>query len=303
MQTLLDLDQLRTFLLIAETGSFTKTADTVLRTQSAISMQIRRLEERIGKPLFTRDGRTLRLTPHGEKLLTYARRLLELNNETVASFRTEKLQATVRIGLPDAYLEHMIYEALRPIFCNYPAIEIILQCETTDTLIDHIRRGALDLALITQQTGQRRSEVLNTSRLVWVTSATHSPHEREILPLAMNRANCIWRKALTDTLSMIQREYRIILSTSSARSILMAVRSGCAVSIMPENMAEPDLRILTEKDGFPKLPVCALSLIRSQGIHAPAIDLVARAIQSAFKKDILRPADLPPDPLSVLQAL
>ncbi len=292
MQTLLDLDQLRTFLLIAETGSFTKTADTVFRTQSAISMQIRRLEERIGQPLFARDGRNLLLTPHGEKLLTYARRLLDLNNETVTSFRTDKLQATVRIGLPDIYLEHMVHDALQPIFRDYPAIETVLHCEPTDTLIDQIRRGALDLALITQQTGQRRSEVLNTSRFVWVTSATNSPHEQAILPLVMNRTNCIWRKVLTDTLTMIQREYRIVMSTSSARSIVMAVRSGCAMSIMPENMVEPDLRILTEEDGFPKLPSCALSLIRSQGIHAPAIDLIASVIQSAFRKTILRQSDL-----------
>lgn len=289
MQTLLDLDQLRTFLLIAETGSFTKTADTVFRTQSAISMQIRRLEERIGKQLFARDGRHLLLTPHGEKLLNYARRLLELNDETVTSFRTDKLQANVRIGLPDIYLEHMIHDALQPIFRDYPAIETILHCEPTDALIEHIRRGALDLALITQQAGQKRTEVLNTSRFVWVTSQDNSPHDGNILPLAMNRTNCTWRKVLTDSLNTIQREYRIVLSTSSTRSIVMAVRSGSAISILPENMIETGMRILTEEDGFPKLPSCALSLIRAQGIHAPAIDLIASTIQSSFRKTILRP--------------
>lgn len=291
MQTLLDLDQLRTFLLIAETGSFTKTADTVFRTQSAISMQIRRLEERIGNQLFARDGRQLLLTPHGEKLLTYARRLLELNNETVASFRTDKLQANVRIGLTDAYLEHMVCDALQPIFRDYPEIETFLHCEPTDALIEHIRRGALDLALITQQAGQKRSEVLNTSPFVWVTSADNSPHKGEILPLAMCRTNCTWRKVMSDSLNTIQREYRIVLSTSSTRSIVMAVRSGSAISILPENMVETGIRILTEEDGFPKLPSCALSLIRAQGIHAPAIDLITSTIQSSFRKTVLR-ADL-----------
>lgn len=286
MQTLLDLDQLRTFLLIAETGSFTKTADSVFRTQSAISMQIRRLEERIGNSLFSRDGRTLQLTPHGEKLLTYARRLLELNHETITSFRTDKLQANIRVGLPDLYLEHMVEDALHPIFRDYPAVETIIQCEPTDALIDHIRRGALDLALIVQPAGQKRSEVLNSSRFVWVTSAENSPHEEAVLPLAMNRPNCSWRKILTDALNTLQREYRIALSTTSTRSIAMAVRSGSAITILPENMVGSGMRILTEEDGFPKLPACSLSLIRAQGIHAPAIDLIAAAIKASFRKTI-----------------
>lgn len=286
MQTLLDLDQLRTFLLIAETGSFTKTADSVFRTQSAISMQIRRLEERIGNPLFSRDGRTLQLTPHGEKLLTYARRLLELNHETITSFRTDKLQANIRVGLPDLYLEHMVEDALHPIFRDYPAVETIIQCEPTDALIDHIRRGALDLALIVQPAGQKRSEVLNSSRFVWVTSAENSPHEEAVLPLAMNRPNCSWRKILTDALNTLQREYRIALSTTSTRSVAMAVRSGSAITILPENMVGSGMRILTEEDGFPKLPACSLSLIRAQGIHAPAIDLIAAAIKASFRKTI-----------------
>ncbi|MCF7643948.1 LysR family transcriptional regulator [Bacillus subtilis] len=286
MQTLLDLDQLRTFLLIAETGSFTKTADSVFRTQSAISMQIRRLEERIGKPLFTRDGRALQLTPHGEKLLTYARRMLELNHETIVSFRTNKVQANIRLGLPDLYLEHMIEDALQPIFRDYPAVETILQCEPTDALIEHIRRGSLDLALIVQPAGQKRTEVLNSSRFVWVTSAENSPHEQAILPLAMNRANCSWRQLLTDALNTIQREYRIILSTTSTRSTAMAVRAGNAITILPENMVESGMRILTEEDGFPKLPSCCLTLIRAQGIHAPAIDLIAASIKASFRKTI-----------------
>lgn len=286
MQTLLDLDQLRTFLLIAETGSFTKTADSVFRTQSAISMQIRRLEERIGNPLFARDGRTLQLTPHGEKLLTYARRLLELNHETITSFRTEKIQANIRVGLPDIYLEHMIEDALQPIFRDYPAIETIIQCEPTDSLIENIRRGILDLALIVQPAGQKRSEILNSSRFVWVTSAENSPHEQTTLPLALNRPNCSWRKLLTDALNTIQREYRIVLSTTSTRSIVMAVRSGSAITILPENMVSSGMRILTEEEGFPKLPSGALSLIRSQGIHAPAIDLIAAAIKASFRKTI-----------------
>lgn len=289
MQILLDLDQLRTFILIAETGSFTKTADTVFRTQSAISMQIRRLEERIGKPLFAKTGRQLQLTLYGEKLLTYARRLIELNDETVHSFHTDKLQANVRIGLPDIYLEHMIHDALQPIFHDNPAIETTLYCEPTGNLIEHIRRGTLDLALIAQKAGQNRTEILNVSPFVWVTSATNSPHEQDIIPLAMNRIHCALRKMLTDSMITMQREYRVTLSASSTRAMVMAVLAGNAVSILPENMVETGMRILNQTDGFPALPNCTLSLIHAQGIHTPAMSLITSAIQTSFRKTIRKP--------------
>ena len=103
MSAPLDLDQLQTFIAIADTGSFTKAADAVFKTQSAVSMQMRRLEERIGKPLFERDGRINRLTEDGERLLLYARRMLLLNGETIAAFDDTQLEGHVRIGTPDDY--------------------------------------------------------------------------------------------------------------------------------------------------------------------------------------------------------
>lgn len=286
MKPLLDLDQLRTFLLITETGSFTKTADTVFRTQSAISMQIRRLEERVGKSLFTRVGRHLQLTPYGEDLQIYASRMLQLNDEAINSFRVSRLQVNIRIGLPDIYLEHMLHDALKPILHNTPEIETILQCEPNDLLISSIRRGALDLALITHQAEQKGTMPIRTSRFVWVTSATNSPHMRDVLPLATSRTNCSWRIALTDMLNSIKRKYRIALSTSSNHAIILAVRSGTAISMLPENMVTADMRILNEDDGFPPLPSGVLTLIRSSGISTPAIDMIAKAIQTSFSKTI-----------------
>ena len=104
----LDLDQLQTFIAIADTGSFTRAAEEVHRTQSAVSMQMRRLEERIGKPLFEKDGRTNRLTEDGERLLSYARRLIHLNRETLAAFDDRRLEGTIRIGTPDDYADRFL---------------------------------------------------------------------------------------------------------------------------------------------------------------------------------------------------
>ena len=117
----LDLDQLQTFITISDTGSFTRAADEVHRTQSAVSMQMRRLEERIGKPLFEKDGRTNRLTEEGERLLSYARRMMHLNRETLAAFDDRALEGTIRIGTPDDYADRFLPEIMARFARSNPA--------------------------------------------------------------------------------------------------------------------------------------------------------------------------------------
>ena len=112
MPQMLDLEHLRTFVAIAETGSFTRAADVVFKTQSAVSMQMRRLEEKIGKPIFVRDGRSFRLTEEGERLLGYVRRLVRLSDETVAAFDETELTGSVRLGTPDDYADRFLPEIL-----------------------------------------------------------------------------------------------------------------------------------------------------------------------------------------------
>ena len=145
----LDLDQLQTFVTIADTGSFTRAADEVHRTQSAVSMQMRRLEERIGKPLFEKDGRTNRLTEEGERLLSYARRMLHLNRETLAAFDDRALEGTIRIGTPDDYADRFLPEIMARFARSNPRVELTVICEPTPGLVEHIKRGNLDLALVT----------------------------------------------------------------------------------------------------------------------------------------------------------
>ena len=145
----LDLDQLQTFISIADTGSFTRAAEEVHRTQSAVSMQMRRLEERIGKPLFEKDGRTNKLTEDGEKLLGYARRMIRLNRETMAAFDDSSLQGHIRIGTPDDYADRFLPEIMARFSRSNPRVELSVVCEPTFNLVEHIKRGNLDLALVT----------------------------------------------------------------------------------------------------------------------------------------------------------
>jgi DNA-binding transcriptional LysR family regulator len=274
----LDLDQLHTFVTIADTGSFTRAADEVHRTQSAVSMQMRRLEERLGKALFEKEGRTNRLTEEGERLLTYARRLLRLNRETLAAFDDASLEGHIRIGTPDDYADRFLPEIMARFARSNPRVELSVICEPTVNLIDHIKRGHLDIALITHDSDKGAAEVVRREPLLWVTSANHSIHAEDVLPIAVGRATCMWRRAACDMLDQMGRDYRILFTSWSATVIIAAVLSGQAVSILPECALRPGMRILGEADGFGALPDVRIGIVRGHSSQPELVDALARHI-------------------------
>src|SRR3984893_2476989 len=149
MSPLIDVDQLRTFIAIAETGSFTRAADVVHKTQSAVSMQMKRLEERIGRGGFARDGRASKLTEDGERLLDYARRIVKLNVEALAAFSDAELVGRVRLGVPDDYADRYLPEIMARFSRVYPGAELTVVCAPSVDLIVQIDSGDIDLAIVT----------------------------------------------------------------------------------------------------------------------------------------------------------
>lgn len=172
MSAPLDLDQLQTFIAIVDSGSFTKAADRVYKTQSAVSMQMRRLEERIGKQLFIKDGRGNRLTVEGEKLLNYARRIIRLNNEAIAAFDDNRLEGTLRIGTPDDYADRYMPEIIGRFAKTHPNVELYIVCEPSVDLAERMHKGELDIALVTHNPRERMSDVVRTEPLCWVARPT-----------------------------------------------------------------------------------------------------------------------------------
>ena len=165
MSAPLDIDQLHTFIAIVDTGSFTKAAERVFKTQSAVSMQMRRLEERIGKQLFAKDGRGNRLTAEGEKLMNYARRIIRLNNEAIAAFDDNRLEGTLRIGTPDDYADRYMPEIIGRFAKTHPNVELYIVCEPSVSLAEKMARGELDIALVTHNPRARSSDVVRTEPL------------------------------------------------------------------------------------------------------------------------------------------
>lgn len=282
MSAPLDLDQLQTFIMISDTGSFTKAAEEVHRTQSAVSMQMRRLEERIGKPLFEKDGRSNRLTEEGERLLSYARRMIHLNRETLAAFDDRRLEGTIRIGTPDDYADRFLPEIMARFGRSNPRVELTVICEPTFNLVEHIKRGHLDLALVTHDEMKGQSEVVRREQLLWVSSANHATHEQEILPMAFGRPTCIWRRSATEVLDRMQRDYRVLFSSWSATVIAAAVLSGLAISVLPECALRPGMRVLGEADSFGALPDCKIGIMRGHTASADIVEALARHIAESL---------------------
>lgn len=290
---LLDIDQLKTFVAICDTGSFTKAAEVVHKTQSAVSMQMKRLEERLGKPVFERDGRASRLTEDGERLLDYARRILRLNVECLASFADAELAGRVRLGVPDDYADRYLPEILARFSRSNPKVEVTVVCEPTPMLADRIQTSDLDLAIITHVESRGPAEVIRKERLLWVASLRHAVHEEGLLPLALGRPTCNWRQAATERLDAMGRPYRILYSSWNSNAVGAAVLAGLAVGVLPESAARPGMRVLGPSEGFPTLPSCKIGLMRNRHERSALADALAGHIVSSL--DNLKGASIAPD--------
>jgi DNA-binding transcriptional LysR family regulator len=282
MTVLLDVDQLRAFIAIAETGSFTRAAEVVNKTQSAVSMQMKRLEERLDRPIFSRDGRASKLTEDGQRLLDYARRIVKLNIETIAAFSDAELSGRVRLGVPDDYADRYLPEIMARFSRAYPGVELTVLCEPSVDLLERIDASEIDLAIVTNCETKRAAETFRRERLLWVTSNRHSTHSEQPLPLALGRPSCSWRRVAVERMETTGRPYRVIYSSSSAGAVAAAVLAGLAISVLPESGLRPGMRVLTAAEGFPELPSCRIGLVRNAHESSALADALAEHIVSSL---------------------
>jgi DNA-binding transcriptional LysR family regulator len=201
---LLDNEVLRTFVAIAETGNFSTAAEAVFRTPSAVSMQIKKLEEQLGATLFMRDARSVTLTQHGELLLTYARNILALSNEAVSRFIMPELSGVVRLGAPEDIGERLLPSILKSFAESFPGIMVDVTIDMSIGLKKRMEEQRLDLALINCATRPfpTGGEIVFRERLVWAGAKCGTAHRREILPISIWEDGCIWRQ---DALAQLER--------------------------------------------------------------------------------------------------
>jgi len=281
MSSLFDVELLRTFLTIADTGSFTRAADEVHRTQSAVSMQMKKLEDQIGKSLFERGARSVRLTPDGLRLLDYAQRIVSLSEEAVAVFAEPDLQGVVMLGVPDDYADRLLPRILSAFARSHPMVELVVRCEGSTSLGQRIENGEIDLAIVTHCDVLKvygGGEVIRREALNFVGAQEHATHLADPLPLAVGPQTCSWRRAAQAALDSVGRNYRVAYTSSAAAPLISAVLAGLAITILPESAIRPEMRILTERDGFPALPPCDIGFLRAKHAKSAIHDALAHHI-------------------------
>ncbi len=281
MERRLDLDVLRTLVAIAEDGSFSAAASRVGRTQSAVSMQIRRLEEATGKRLFDRGSRHVRPTAAGESLLGHARRMLRLEEEAWAALVEPDLRGRVRLGIPDDYADSLLPPILSRFAATHPHVEVELICEQSTLLDHHLAAGRVDLAVVTRGLG-RDGELLRRESLVWFGSPDHDPHLADPLPVALYEPGCVARDVTLQALAAAQRPHRMAYSSPSLVGLAAVVRAGLAVAVVVECSLPAGMRVLGERDGLPSLPMLEVALAWSAGPRSPAALRLAEQIRGTI---------------------
>lgn len=280
---LLDADVLRTFVTIAESGSFTRAARQVFRTPSALSMQIKRLEETLGQPLFVREARQVRLTPEGEVLLGYGRRLLKLNEEAVTQFLAPSLEGRVSFGTTDVVGSRILPGVLARFARSHPAVQVDVVVGNTATMVQRQEEGELDLVLITVgNDGQEPpGEIMHSEPLVWAGREGGIAAQRAPLPVALANHGCVWRRAALEALDRAGVSYRIAYTCEHCAGQEAAMRADLAVSPFPPSLIQPPLRKL-DHDALPALADYHVALMRRPGIGSAA-EALAGHIVDAFQ--------------------
>lgn len=279
----LEPDNLRSLVAIAETGSFTAAALRVHRTQSAVSMQMRKLEGQLGRKLFVRAGREARLTSDGELLLAHARRILKVQAEALAVFEQTTLTGEVRIAAPDDYASTFMPGILVRFAQSHPLVRVDLRSLPSHEAARQVARGEVDLALVTQGHGEAGGEVLHREPLVWVAAKGHCLHQIDPLPLAVYHERCAFRRLAVQALDAIGRPWRVAYSSQSIAGIYAAVETGLAVGTMLPSNLRPGLVVLGAAEGLPPLPEIAILLLRRSDAASPLLDALAEHVVAGVR--------------------
>lgn len=268
----LQIDWLKCFVAVVDAGSLSAAAPQVHRSQSAISMQLKKLEAALGCQLLLRGPRQHQLTPQGQLLLGYARRMLDVHGQAQAAFHGEELTGRIRLGVPDDYAARYLTPVLRRFAPHHGAVEIELICEQSTALIPRVERGDLDLALVSRD-HPRHGTLLFHEPMVWVGADSFQLWRRDPLPIAVYEDASLARRSAIHSLALQGRRYKVVYNSSSLAGQIAAVESGLAVAVLTQCSAPAHLRILGSDEGLGPLEPMEVAVYRSRASHgAKAVD-------------------------------
>lgn len=259
----LQIDWLKCFVATVDAGSLSSAAAEVHRSQSAVSMQLKKLESAVGHRLLVRGPRRLALTHEGQTLLGYARRMLDLQAEAQAALGEDGVSGLVRLGVPDDYASKYLTPVLKRFAPRHGGVEIQLDCEQSTSLIPRVARGELDLALVSRDHA-RRGTLLFHEPMVWVGSPQFDVWQRNPLPIAVYEEASLGRRSAINALALQGRPYKVVYNSSSLAGQIAAVESGLAVAVLTQCSAPPHLQVLGLEHGLGPLEPMQVAVYRSQ---------------------------------------
>ena len=278
----LQIDFLRTFIAVADTKGFTKAGRQVNRSQSAVSMQIKRLEDEVGKPLFERIGKTVKLTTEGSLLIKYARRIVKEHDDAVVALSKPALKGFIRFGSPEHYTAGVLPKLLARFASSYPDVLVEMRCENSDKIKESVDRGELDIGLCTQIS--EGGQVIYHDPVVWVADPGFIVQKDKALSLAVFEDDCIFRSWAVDALEQAGIEYRIVYVSRSISGILDAVRAGLAIAPIVKSNIPPDLKTVGIDDGLPVLPISNVALHTVKAPTPETVTCFAGYLIRAFRE-------------------
>lgn len=250
----LDLDLLRTFVAVADLNTFAAAAAAVCRTQSAVSQQMQRLEQLVGKELFARHGRNKLLTEHGIQLLGYARKILRFNDEACMSLMFSNLQGVLTLGASDESADTILPFLLNRISSVYPKLALDVSVKRNAYMIDMLTDHKVDLVVTTHRPGQFDCLTLRHSPTHWYCAAEYVMQKGEPVPLVLLDDPSPFRDMVLSALNEANIPWRLAYVASTLAAVRAAVKAGLGVTARPVEMMSPDLRVLSGNDGLPPLP-------------------------------------------------
>jgi DNA-binding transcriptional LysR family regulator len=279
----LDLDLARTFVAICETGNFSRAAEKVHRSASAISLQVKKLEAMVGRELFKRETRKVTMTEDGEVLLGYARRLLKLNDEAMSHFHSPEFSGTVRLGVPNDTGIVAIPEILKRFAQTHPHVDIDVNLGPTRTLRQAIHKGDLDIAVFSFDAELDRQPPIHAEPLVWLGARHGSAIDKRPLPVSMAEPGCYWRTMALKALDDAGVNYRIAYTSEFCQAQIAAVRADLAIAPLPISVISDDLVHLGPSHGLPEIGEYRMTLAKRDG-HGAVEEALAEHVIAGFRK-------------------
>jgi DNA-binding transcriptional LysR family regulator len=275
----LDSISLKSFIAIAETGSFSKAASLVGRTQSALSLQIQKLEKNLGCELFDRSGRKATLTDQGEIFLGYARRIILLQLEVYSRLKEPEVEGEIRLGTPEDFATHYLPDVLAAFRKQHPRVQLNVDCDLTLNLMGGFQQQKFDLILV-----KRDPQRVKGGTKVWreplVWAGTTSWQDQKPLPLVVSPKPCIYRARALAALDRAKIPWRISYVSPSLAGTLAAVKAGLGVTVLPQNMLPDGFHSIRNELKLPQLADAEIALIKREGISKAAEMLAVHIVHS-----------------------